>query len=152
MRSTFLGLMICFFLSSPLCYSQDLSSNQNDTQKNSGINPIGKIDVYQDSRVDTLLNRHIEYNRQQNGIDGYRVQIFFDAGNNSLNRASNVAEQFQLLFPGDTAYISFSEPYYKVRAGDFRTKLDAEGYLQEILPDYPNAFVIKDKINFPRLD
>ena len=89
---------------------------------------------------------------QQNGMDGYRVQIFFDAGNNSLNRANNVVEKFQLLYPSDTAYVSFSEPYYKVRVGDFRTKLDAEGYLQEVLPDYPNAFVIKDRINFPKLD
>jgi hypothetical protein len=152
MRIILLGIIICLFALSSPSYSQDISPQKNGEQLNAVIEPVGKIEVYQDSWVDTILNRHIQYNHQQNGIDGYRVQIFFDAGNNSLNRASNVAEQFQLLFPGDTAYISFSEPYYKVRVGDFRTKLDAEGYLQEILPDYPNAFVIKDKINFPRLD
>jgi hypothetical protein len=137
MRSTFFGLIFFFLLIACVSISR---------------NAVGQVKVYQDSRVDTILKRHILYNKQQNGMDGYRVQIFFDAGNNSLNRAKNVVEQFQMLYPGDTAYVSFSEPYYKVRVGDFRTKMDAEGYLQEVLPDYPNAFVIKDKINFPKLD
>ncbi len=152
MRITFWGLLVLFLLIAPLCFAQEISTQKTVTQATTDQEPIGQIKVYQDSRVDSLLKKHIEYHKQQNGIDGYRVQIFFDVGNNSLNRASNVAEQYQLLFPGDTAYISFSEPHYKVRVGDFRTKLDAEGYLQQVLPDYPNAFVIKDRINFPRLD
>ncbi|HRZ76622.1 MAG TPA: SPOR domain-containing protein, partial [Bacteroidales bacterium] len=40
---------------------------------------------------------------------------------------------------------------YKVRVGDFRTRLEAEGFLQQILTEYPGAFVIKDMIRFPPL-
>ncbi len=152
MKITSLGFVILFFLNTPPCLAQEICTQKTDTQITTDQEPGGQIKVYQDSREESVLKKHIEFNKQQNGIDGYRVQIFFDAGNNSLSRASNVSEQFQLLFPGDTVYISFSEPYYKVRVGDFRTKLDAEGYLQQVLPDYPNAFVIKDRINFPRLD
>ncbi len=112
----------------------------------------GNISINQDARIDTLLKRHIAYNQHQDGIEGYRVHIFFDAGNLSLSRATQAANQFQELYPGDTAYISFSEPYYRVRVGDFRTRLDAEGYLQKIIRDYPNAFVIRDRINFPKLE
>lgn len=112
----------------------------------------GTVNIYQDSRVDAILKRHKEYNQQLEGIDGYRIHIFFDAGNQSLSRANQAAARYQMLFPTDTAYVSFSEPYYRVRVGDFRTRLDAEGYLTKIIADYPNAFVIKDKINFPKLD
>jgi len=112
----------------------------------------GKVEIIQDSRVDSIVKMHIRYNSVQHTFDGYRIQIFFDAGNNSLNGAQAAAANYQLLFPGDTAYISFNEPYYKVRVGDFRTRLEAESYLQQILPDFPNAFVIKDKILFPRMD
>jgi len=152
MRITFFGLLFYFLLITPFSFAQEIATQNTDQQVNADQNPVGQVKVYQDSRVDSVLKKHIEYNMQQNGMDGYRVQIFFDAGNNSLNRANNVVEKFQLLYPSDTAYVSFSEPYYKVRVGDFRTKLDAEGYLQEVLPDYPNAFVIKDRINFPKLD
>ncbi len=127
-------------------YQQTPNPNIPDT-----IEP-GQVNVYQDSRVDSIVADYIRYNHQHEGLEGYRIQIFFDAGNNSLRRATTAAEDFKLLYPTDSAYISFSEPYYKVRIGDFRTRLQAEGYLQQILPDYPNAFVIKDRINFPPLD
>lgn len=120
--------------------------------KDLGQSEGGKIKIHQDSRVDSILQRHINYNRQSDGIDGYRIHIFFEAGNLSLSKANQAASRYQMLYPGDTAYVSFSEPYYRVRVGDFRTRLDAEGYLQKIIRDYPNAFVIKDKINFPRID
>jgi len=125
-------------------------THQSDQNKKQAAE--GRVSIYQDSRVDTILKRHIEYNQQLEGIDGYRIHIFFDAGNQSLSRANQAAARYQMLYPTDTAYVSFSEPYYRVRVGDFRTRLDADGYLQKIIKDYPNAFVIKDKINFPKLD
>jgi hypothetical protein len=112
----------------------------------------GNVRIYQDCRVDTIVARHIRYNMAHPEIDGYRIQIFFDAGNNSLSRAQRVSEEFMALYPTDTAYISFSEPYYKVRVGDFRTRIEAQGYQQQIMGDFPNAFVIKDKIRFPKLE
>ncbi len=131
-------------------FYQKLDKMDSSMQTPSKFN--GNIMIFQDSRVDTIMKKHIEYNLYKNNIEGYRVQIFFDAGNNSLSKATEVAEDFQLLYPGDTAYISFSEPYYKVRVGDFRTRMDAEGFLRNIVDDYPNAFVIMDNINFPKLD
>jgi hypothetical protein len=112
----------------------------------------GNVVIHQNPEIDTLLKKHIQYNLHQDGIEGYRIHIFFDAGNQSLSRATQAARQFQTLYPGDTAYISFSEPYYRVRVGDFRKRMDAEGHLQKILSNYPNAFVIRDRINFPPLD
>jgi len=152
MKIRFLGFLIFILLVGTPSFSQEITSKKTDDIDKADENSAGRVKVYQDSWVDSIVKQHVEYNRHQNGIEGYRVQIFFDAGNNSLNQANSVAGQFQLLYPGDTAYISFSEPYYKVRVGDFRTKLDAEGFLQEVLGDYPNAFVIRDKINFPKLD
>jgi len=140
------AIIVSFISAGQYAEAQISAANKPDSSGNGQ----GAVIIHQDARVDSILQMHIAYNKQQKGIDGYRIQIFFDAGNNSLNRATAVAGQFQLLFPGDTAYISFSEPYYKVRVGDFRTRLDAEGFLQEILPDFPNAFVIKDKINYPK--
>lgn len=114
-------------------------------QDNSG-NPKGNIEIISDPAVDSLVLRHIEYNKKQEGVDGFRVQIFFDAGNNALDKARTVAQQFQTLYPTETAYVSYAEPYYRVRAGNFRTRLEAQGFLQKIRYDFPNAFIIKDKV------
>ena len=78
-----------------------------------------------------------------------RIQIFFDSGNNSRENANEVIEAFEEEHPGIGAYLTFREPYYRVRVGDFRRKIEALGFLQKIKRDYPNAWVIKDLINFP---
>jgi hypothetical protein len=47
-------------------------------------------------------------------------------------------------------YLTFDEPYYRVRVGDFRTRLEAEKFLRKISRKYPGAWVIQDYINFPK--
>jgi len=109
------------------------------------------ITIIQDPRIDTLLREHILVNEQYNKLQGYRVQIFFDAGNNSKQNAFNERDAFVEMYPEEHIYITFKEPYYRVRVGDFRSKMEAEGFLQKIINNYPNAFAIKDGINPPEL-
>jgi hypothetical protein len=48
-------------------------------------------------------------------------------------------------------YLGYRQPYYRIRVGDFRTRLEAEGYLRRIVRNHSQAFVIKDKIRMPKL-
>lgn len=149
-----IALVALFFLIPALIFAQQPSGKMTQNSPSSAdtsFRNAGSVKVLQDSRIDSIVKMHIAYNKTQDGIMGYRVQIFFDAGNNSLEKAQAVAGEYQTLYPTDTAYISFTEPYYKVRVGDFRSRLEAEGYMHKILKDYPNAFVIKDRIRFPEL-
>jgi hypothetical protein len=115
----------------------------------------GNVKVFQDPLVDSLLTQYqalrltIMENPDHKSIPGYRIQIFFDSGLNSSDRARQARDEFMLLFPEMPAYISWKAPNYRVRAGDFRTKLEAEKFLQLIMIDYPTAWVTKDDINFP---
>ena len=115
----------------------------------------GYLSVIQDSQVDTVLQAYqsmrwkIMENPDSKGIPGYRIQIFFDSGSKSSDRARAAMEGFSLLYPDIPAYVSWKAPNYRVRVGDWRTRLEAEKALQVITVDYPNAWVIKDEINFP---
>jgi hypothetical protein len=117
--------------------------------------PDGRVVVIQDELVDSVLYHYetlrlkIMENPDNKAIPGYRIQIFFDSGLNSSDRAKQVQDEFLLIYPEIPAYVSWKAPNYRVRVGDFRTRLDAERELQLILIDYPNAWVIKDEINFP---
>lgn len=124
-------------------------------QVNSQIdnNQAGTIQIIKDPRIDTLLQKHIAINKTISTIEGYRIQIFFDAGNYSRRNALDVKERFLEFYPDMEVYITFREPYYRVRVGDFLSRMDAEGFLNEIKNDYPNAFAIKDNvIPFKRID
>jgi hypothetical protein len=110
------------------------------------------IEIFQDSRIDSLVQIHIAYNQAQDGIPGFRVQIFFDSGNFSQQKAMEIIEKFHERYEDIPAYISWKAPNYRVRVGDFRTRLEAEGFLARIKYRYPSAFVIPSKINFPNID
>lgn len=113
----------------------------------------GALVLTQDSRIPLLVQRHIQYNNRQNGVmDGYRVQIFFDSGSESKKRAMEARTEFQIQFHNVPVYLSFQEPFYKVRAGDYRYRIEADGLLEHLKGIYPNAYTVKDRINYPRLD
>jgi len=118
----------------------------------------GRVVVLQDNLVDTLLRDYealrmkIMVNPDNKAIPGYRIQIFFDSGLNSSDRARQAKDEFLLIFPETPAYVSWKAPNYRVRVGDFKTRLEAEKKLQLIFADYPNAWVIKDEINFPPIN
>ena len=114
----------------------------------------GKVDVIvSDERIKTLLEKHISFNENRETISGFRIQIYFDSGNNSKSKAVDVMNAFKTKYSNVGAYLTFQEPNYKIRVGDFRTRMDAQRFLHKIYDTYPNAFVVMDNdINFPNLD
>jgi hypothetical protein len=112
----------------------------------------GTLQINQDMRVNVLLNKHIEINQVKQTIDGFRIQVFFDSGNNSKSKAQAALDEFVARYPKIMAYLTFKSPNYKVRVGDFRTRLDAQRFLNEIIADYPNAFIITDQINLSNVE
>lgn len=142
--------MVRYCIIGILCIFTLNGMSQNDSE--------GRINIIQDNRIDTLLARHIEINEHflknadHKDIDGYRIQIFFESGNRSSTSAREIIEKFEEKYPDNRAYLTWKAPNFRVRVGDFRTRIEAEGFLQRIIYDYPNAWVIKDKINFPSLN
>jgi len=110
----------------------------------------GKVEVVKDPRIDTLAMRRLSLrakNPEALSSSGYRVQIFYGSGR---SEAYNAQAQFQAKYPGIRTYISYNEPDFKVKAGDFRTKLEAEKFKQELQGSFTNLFIIAEKINIPK--
>lgn len=108
---------------------------------------VGKVEVVQDGRITKLSDHYKQTGGKNNSVDGYRIQIFFDSGNNSKKQASEARDEFLLNHPGAKAYLSYKEPYYRVRVGDFRNLVEAVGFQKKIVGIFPNSFPVKDKIS-----
>ncbi|MCK9421660.1 MAG: SPOR domain-containing protein [Bacteroidales bacterium] len=108
--------------------------------------------IIQDPRAEILIMKHIRINQSLNSIDGFRIQLFSDSGNNSKTNAQAVYDEFILKYPKIGAYLTFKSPNYKVRIGDFRTRLDAQRFLNELTLDYPNAFIVAEPIKLPQIE
>lgn len=106
------------------------------------------VKVQTDASLDSLVERNIEANKSANGIQGYRVQIFFGS---ERKAAQDAKTKFLQMMPDEEVYLIYQQPYFKVRVGDYRTKLEAEAVYRKVLPDFEKVFIIPDKINLPKL-
>jgi hypothetical protein len=110
----------------------------------------GKIEVIQSPLVDSLIEI-TRNNPSLTKIEGFRIQIFMESGNQAVSNAQTAIAQFQTQFPEFQTYLSFGQPYYRVRVGNFRTRLEAENQLRNILLSFSKAFIIKEIIDPPAL-
>ena len=112
---------------------------------------LQNLQINQDPRLDKMLNWHIVKNEKMNGIEGFRVEIFFSSAMDALEQAKNKKVEFLSEYPEYTVNIKYDAPNFKVRVGDFRTKNEALKLHKKIEKSYPMAFIVPDKINFPLL-
>lgn len=107
----------------------------------------GKVEVIKDPKIDSLIARRaqlIKASRRSSVASGFRVQIF-----SSTDRKTVYLEQtkFKASYPAIRTYISYSEPYYKLRVGDFRTRLEAEKLINQLKRRYEGLFIFAEPIN-----
>jgi hypothetical protein len=107
---------------------------------------MGNIKIQTDAGFNELLEKYKKLNYSESTIDGYRVQIFTDAGNNAKDRANKVLQEFKSTFSDIPVYISYQQPYFKVRCGNFRNKPEARKLQKRIAYLYYDSFIIKDEI------
>ncbi len=112
---------------------------------------LQNLQINQDPRLDKMLNWHIVKNEKMNGIEGFRVEIFFSSAMDALEQAKNKKVEFLSEYPDYVVNIKYDAPNFKVRVGDFRTKNEALKLHKKIEKSYPMAFIVPDKINFPLL-
>lgn len=98
-----------------------------------------KVTVSQDPKFEQLLNEKRKINVSMSAAEGYKIQIYNGDSENSRRELAKFKSDFNYL----DATIIFNTPYYKVQAGNFKTKIDAERHLLEIQRKYPNSIIIK---------
>ncbi len=146
-----LSIVGIIFLLTTLSISAQEVSNEPSLNQDKSQALFEKTNVHQDKRINALLKRHIEINNHLEGTSGYRIEIFFSSGIGSRSDALKVKTEFLKQFPDETAYMSFQTPNFKIRVGDFRTKSEALNLKEKISKNYPNAFIVSDIIQFPKL-
>ena len=81
-------------------------------------------------------------------INGYRIQIAAYSGVKSKSQAESAKNSFNNLFPYTKAYLIYNEPYFKVRVGNYQSRLQAYKDLETIRLTYPSAYIVPDKISY----
>jgi hypothetical protein len=114
----------------------------------------GKVEVIKDPLIDTLIAKRSTLLKTTGPTSGdqeygFRVQIFFGSNRQA---AYSAQAKFRDEYPEFRTYISYTEPNFRVQAGDFRTRLEAEKLKNELTKMFTSLFIISQKINPPKTD
>ena len=104
-----------------------------------------QVKVIADGRLQTILERHIEYNEMSRTLQGYRIKVNSFTGTNAKAKAFALKDELMDIYPNTRAYVSFDEPNFIVKCGD----LEAYNLFKQIKPQISSAIIIKDWINNP---
>ncbi|MBQ6238443.1 MAG: SPOR domain-containing protein [Bacteroidales bacterium] len=107
----------------------------------------GKVEITGDVQVSELVKKHIEFNERMRTVPGYRVQIAALSGANSREQAFDLKRRFKEDYPEVEVYIIFTEPNFRIKVGDFTSKLDAFVFMRSIKDRYPGT-IVKENV-FP---
>lgn len=106
--------------------------------------------VHSDGRLAVLMKRPSSGGGIYSGR-GYRVQIY---SGNDRAKATKIKIDFGRRFPGIKTYMTYIQPQFRIKVGDFRSRGEAEKMYQQvstlyspcmIVPDYIVVNTLKDK-------
>ena len=110
-------------------------------------NPYGpEIKIYQDDKLNNLIQKHMEFNRYPKGVPGYRIRIFSERGNEAREHMFEQKSRFLVHFPNINPVERYEAPNWKLYVGNYVTKSEAIKALNEIRRYFPYAFISNDWI------
>lgn len=113
-------------------------------------NSTGSVTVNHHSQIDSLLVSQTISNAEKK-INGYRIRLFFDNKQTARTESEQIEEEFKLRFPTIPIYRTYTNPFFKIVIGDYRTKSEATKALKTIVQVYPKAIIVKENISFPEI-
>ena len=74
---------------------------------------------------------------------GFRVQIY---NGNDRDKAIQTKIDFMRRFPNTRTYMTYIQPQFRVKVGDFRTRADAQKFAQQLNGVYSPIMIVPDII------
>jgi hypothetical protein len=97
--------------------------------------------VEEEYTVSRMMARFGELNKMKSTVPGWRIQLVATTDRRKMEATK---EAFMRKHPYISIDWQHAKPYYRLRAGAFKTKLEAMRVLDRLKKDYPSAFPAKD--------
>lgn len=125
-----------------ILFSTFLAASYCFTQQN--IDSDG-VSIHADKRIDQL----VEIEKRIDQIQGFRLQICFDSNKDIVDAAR---DKFLKLYPLTDTYVTFENPHFNLKVGDFRSRIEAEKMKRELFGEFVICIIHGELINLPRID
>lgn len=131
--------MKIFVLSGILFHGISTLNAQSDSLWRSGYSSS----IVDHSGIQKYIESHRIIIKRKPFAEGFRIQIY---NGNNRDDANKIKSEFYSKFPNMRCYISYQQPYYKVRVGDYEDQIEAKPDLKKMARYYPSSFLVPDQI------
>ncbi|MFM2225725.1 MAG: hypothetical protein RJA07_1927 [Bacteroidota bacterium] len=104
----------------------------------------GTITIKEDPSLPKLISRHIDMNTSIKRVQGWRIQL---SSNSERAEVMNIKTEFLTLYPSAKTYLTYQQPYFKLRVGDYADKNEAYNFMKEINDKFKGIFIVPDIVN-----
>jgi hypothetical protein len=119
------------------------TARKTDTRKPNA--PVEALHI--NRRLDLVLDTIATHNRSVRYAPGYRIQVYVG---NQRQEADGAKLLISQNFPELSPYLTYNQPTYKLKVGDFMRRLDAERYYTSIRRLIASAQLQPDKVDIRR--
>ncbi|QHW01455.1 SPOR domain-containing protein [Spirosoma endbachense] len=117
-------------------------------RKNEPVKPPAPVEaLHVNRKLDAVMDTIAVKNRAVRYAAGYRIQVYVGNQRQEVEAAKLLIYQ---NFPELSPYLSYNQPTYKLKVGDFMRHIDAERYYSSIRQLLPSAQLQPDKIDVRR--
>ena len=115
------------------------TANQSQERKKGEVVPTHHVN----EKVDVVLDSINRFNVTRKFIDGYTIQIY--SGQNR-EEAMNAKKKMISDTSDLTAELEYNQPKFRVRVGNYFSRLEAQKDLIRLKRPFPNAILVPEKI------
>jgi len=120
-------------------------SSQNTQNQ---VDTSGMVVVHKDPRLDLLINKQIQINEETSRLarrtmKGFRLMVI---NTNKREEAIAAKTQVYTYFPELKAYLLYQSPFFKLKAGNFKTREEADDYRKRLNIYFPKGVFIMNDI------
>ena len=128
--------------------ANETETQHAESQPVQSSNPaISDAPLHVNKRLDAILDTITMRNKSVKFTNGFRIQIYVGNDRKSADDAKIYTYQkYPEIFP----YLSYQQPIYKVKIGDFLNRMDAERYYSDIKDLYPSAMILPDRVEIKK--
>jgi hypothetical protein len=128
------------------------AQNNLSSEKEQVTGPKGSLSISEDPGITRLMQRYSDANQHRKGMPGYRIQIYSGSGSQARREALKTEADFLKIFPEVETAVIFTEPYFKTRVGNFRTKYEGYKVYKSVSKYFPGCyFVIEPEMSYPKI-
>lgn len=104
---------------------------------------MAQVSINEDIQVSRIMSLYSIKAQENAYVDGWRIQVI---NTDDRRKMESARSKFGATHPNLKMTWKHVQPYYQVRAGAFKTRLELEPLLKSLKEEFPKAIPVRDKL------